>query len=676
MFRGLEKYRYGEVELASEGSFRLLILAPGRGRDALKARLVLVNIENPLPAYEALSYAWGSPRRSRRLLIESQTVGESRTFQIPVTSNLQRALKALRDADDRRILWVDAVCINQEDVEERNNQVAIMEQIYRKAFRTVVYLGEDFPFCRQLGLYMPAVELFISLERSSGQVQGPAIAQEIMDHGPTYTIITTFFSLFQHTWFKPFSREWFASFRRVVFTMRNARQTWQTWGILHNWWRAWIHVFSQSYFRRCWAVQELVVSRSLQIQFGKTVLCGGDSAMGFDEFEAFILKMLRHGPAVEPRKRPKYIAYSSQIKSFVHTSNLRTAYHQSRWASLLMLLTRLGDYDSSDPRDQLYAFLGISEDTYQPSLMPAYNENLRDTFCRYAKFFSTRYNCMQLLYDFRCGHTVPNLPSWIPNWVAPLDIDNARIPWLTYLEEVDGPSSTHSSVYYASGYSTASMRVDDDDDDDAITKLSIKGVIVDDIFHVGSVFIAPEKLAKMDTAKQGLLLLNFYNEIDHIATLRHVHVPESQFLEEAKWRTLKSDCSEYEASELRVHISDHQLEKAALQNKTITDLGPWHQRSIDRISETRMGLWQVYRNRSYDSKKLCLTDRGYLGQVPHSARIGDKVCIFLGSNVPHVIRPVDGGFFRLLGTAYIHGIMQGEAMEAEESVNVRELVLV
>ena len=90
-----------------------------------------------------------------------------------------------------------------------------------------------------------------------------------------------------------------------------------------------------------------------------------------------------------------------------------------------------------------------------------------------------------------------------------------------------------------------------------------------------------------------------------------------------------------------------------------------------------MGSWQVYRNQAYDSKKLCLTSKGCLGQVPHSTQIGDKVCIFLGSAVPHVLRKTgDDGFYRLLGTAYIHGIMQGEAMGEEVNVKAEKLILI
>lgn len=199
---------------------------------------------------------------------------------------------------------------------------------------------------------------------------------------------------------------------------------------------------------------------------------------------------------------------------------------------MLNLLTHLGNYDSTNPKDQLYAFLGLSQEADDPFLTLAYDETLRNTFCRYGKFFSTQDNCIQMLYDFRCGHTIPDLPSWIPNWTAPVNTDNSRIPWLTYVERVDGASLTHPGVYRASSDARASMYVVDD----AISQLSVEGVIVDDIFHVGSVFITPEEVTKPDLSKfkQDRLLLDFYNEIDQIATLRHVHIQEGQSLEEAQ----------------------------------------------------------------------------------------------------------------------------------------------
>lgn len=61
----------------------------------------------------------------------------------------------------------------------------------------------------------------------------------------------------------------------------------------------------------------------------------------------------------------------------------------------------------------------------------------------------------------------------------------------------------------------------------------------------------------------------------------------------------------------------------------------------------------------YETRRLCVTSSGFLGQVPRVARVGDAVCIFLGSCVSHVLRRKEGVTFRPVGNVYIHSIMRG-----------------
>ncbi|KAH8594817.1 heterokaryon incompatibility protein-domain-containing protein [Bisporella sp. PMI_857] len=89
------------------------------------------------PSYEALSYEWGPanpPKGSFPVLLN----GVPREIQ----ENLWWALFHLRTTKPRA-LWIDALCINQDDVEERNYQVGLMEQIYRKAWKTLIWLGRE-----------------------------------------------------------------------------------------------------------------------------------------------------------------------------------------------------------------------------------------------------------------------------------------------------------------------------------------------------------------------------------------------------------------------------------------------------------------------------------------------------------------------------------------------------
>jgi hypothetical protein len=84
--------------------------------------------------YEALSYTWGSSDKPRSISINEKT--------LPVTENLHAALLRLRDHSLERILWIDAICIDQENLKERGQQVRLMAGIYTKASRVLVWLGE------------------------------------------------------------------------------------------------------------------------------------------------------------------------------------------------------------------------------------------------------------------------------------------------------------------------------------------------------------------------------------------------------------------------------------------------------------------------------------------------------------------------------------------------------
>jgi hypothetical protein len=81
-----------------------------------------------------LSYVWGDPEETLPILINN------RRFNI--TLNLHAALLRLRDRDIARIIWVDAVCINQADEQEKQHQIQSIAKIYGKASRVIVWLGE------------------------------------------------------------------------------------------------------------------------------------------------------------------------------------------------------------------------------------------------------------------------------------------------------------------------------------------------------------------------------------------------------------------------------------------------------------------------------------------------------------------------------------------------------
>jgi hypothetical protein len=93
-----------------------------------------VSLENEkVASYEALSYTWGSREAPSTISLNN--------YPAQVTSNLYDALRYLRDKEKPRVLWVDALCINQEDMEERSAQILFMEKIYATVCRVIVWLG-------------------------------------------------------------------------------------------------------------------------------------------------------------------------------------------------------------------------------------------------------------------------------------------------------------------------------------------------------------------------------------------------------------------------------------------------------------------------------------------------------------------------------------------------------
>lgn len=129
--------RYNFIPLSSAGSTRLLLLQPSKADDSpLRCELKEVNVVDnaPICAYEALSYVWGS----------RTAYGELRCNRgsIPLARNCESALRHLRRRRTTTVLWVDAVCINQQDDRERAQQISLMGSIHRFATSVVIWLGE------------------------------------------------------------------------------------------------------------------------------------------------------------------------------------------------------------------------------------------------------------------------------------------------------------------------------------------------------------------------------------------------------------------------------------------------------------------------------------------------------------------------------------------------------
>jgi hypothetical protein len=129
---------------------RLLILHPGKPSDEISCSL-MTDLWSCVSEFEAVSYVWGSSERPYKIKCNVATRVSRPHILFPkakpdkdmsVTASLKRLLERLRGEEGYRILWIDAICINQNSNEEKSSQVAVMHRIYRQASEVLVYIGE------------------------------------------------------------------------------------------------------------------------------------------------------------------------------------------------------------------------------------------------------------------------------------------------------------------------------------------------------------------------------------------------------------------------------------------------------------------------------------------------------------------------------------------------------
>lgn len=132
-----DPYQYSP--LLGSGNIRLLRLLPHGDQNApLQCQLFdypMLELGDGPHMYEALSYVWGSSEKPHTVCVNGSTMA--------ITANLHEVLARLRDRMIERILWIDAICIDQSNTKERGDQIRHMAEIYCKANRVIVWLGES-----------------------------------------------------------------------------------------------------------------------------------------------------------------------------------------------------------------------------------------------------------------------------------------------------------------------------------------------------------------------------------------------------------------------------------------------------------------------------------------------------------------------------------------------------
>ncbi|PVH72885.1 hypothetical protein DL98DRAFT_432380, partial [Cadophora sp. DSE1049] len=114
---------------------RIIRLQPRCENESITCHLYVSDLEDEDCKYEALSYEWGEATSNQHISLDGKDIG--------IRENLWWALRHLRAENVERIIWIDALCIDQNNEMEKNHQVSLMGRIYSRASRVVAWLGRE-----------------------------------------------------------------------------------------------------------------------------------------------------------------------------------------------------------------------------------------------------------------------------------------------------------------------------------------------------------------------------------------------------------------------------------------------------------------------------------------------------------------------------------------------------
>lgn len=411
-------------EPLTEGDYiRCLDLEPGQGNEPLTAYLRVAQLgggENSA-RFETISYVWGPPELSDIILCGGQVRH--------ITSNLGDALRSARLQDRTRLLWVDQICIDQNNLKEKGCQVSLMGRIYQESTLTLVCLGNN-------------------------DAQHAKLVRDVLDEADAY-IQQTF-------------RETSASGSKFPLLESNhplySDTRWDSLAIL----------FQQPWFKRGWVVQEAALGNDV------TLLWAGIEIewLKLLEVHEWILYKAPRLHLSSPELRLSHLYTTAFEYHRADLANVLYPYKvkppNEQGSDILTILHVATKLKLSDPRDRIFAFLRLRTRPISKDFLATYQPNYEQSHLEVYRHFAMKY--LQATSDLDILHFV------IPNDEALQDEHGSWFPrWDTHVT---------SSACYRGGWSRIrndlkSLRVSVDSEDSVI---AVNGIMFGSVFFCSEIF--------------------------------------------------------------------------------------------------------------------------------------------------------------------------------------------
>lgn len=532
-----------------------------------------------------------------------------------INDSLNAALKAFREIHQQGcLLWSDYISINQANKVELNEQVLLMRRIYTEAASTFVYLGPTNDTW-SLGL-----DLMILLGITQSLLKSGMISSDMV-------------------WLPPEE---------------------------HPCWVEYLSTFNKPWFSRTWILQEIVLSKN-------ATMCMGRLQFSWKLFEISFHFLNDQGFMWNIDYNSPFLNSVEGFYNFRNILEIRKIAKSPDASSLLRVLRATRSLEVSDPRDKIIAVLGlVGELDEQLKSLSNYELTTAQVFHQAALYLMGDGNAVEVL-----GHAglqrqagVRDIPSWVPDWYV--DNMNLNRRPLTLLKRTQFNAGSPYGVCLPVGT----------EDTTYPRELLVTGVCHHKIVDMSQ----PCSGGTEDFLIDGYVAV--LNEAQNCLTRGRRLVYDD--VEEAFARTV-----------LVNHL--YQGGDATPANTSIEDLIPTFRAALQRmVGNLGQPFGRLIEGRKRDAIQTCIyqicealsgrrfaiTDTGYMSLVPSCAEVGDAVAILFGFKTPFTIRIIgECGqgedvekrvYAQLVGDAYMHGVMEGEAVK-EASVTdlpINEIVLV
>jgi hypothetical protein len=427
----------------------------------------------------------------------------------------------------------------------------------------------------------------------------------------------------------------------------------------------------RQWFQRVWIVQEIAVARKIHY------LCGQESAPG--ELIPTLVSAIENTALKEARNLIEDLIWEDGgtaviIKwdlewngtKFYRLVDLVTRKESAPTLWELLLAFKACSGQATDPRDHVFALLGLAGDAGKLGLRPDYSLSVADCYTQVAKAFICD-GCMRLLWLCEYQDSELHLPSWVPDWSSHWSLQPT--PW-----ELPGEfpgleiEQTPQDLFFASGSSEPMITFQGTNGD----VLRISGFEVDSICKAGPSYmpLITQLRYTFPNERVFTMMLNSakpFKELQRRYTVLRALRQEKLIcpMNEVDYvaiRTLlrDTDMAVSTTTYSDSYFSRENLRWTRLSSQTLDEIGKTLHQEWAKEIEAALP-WPGLLIQS-DRRRPFVTTTGRLGLGPDSLEKGDKIVVLLGAELPFVLRETNPGQHMLVGAAYVDGIMDGETL--------------